>query len=393
MKKDYLMVNSIISWFKYLLIAIFPIMSLYKFLPLISIGYFCIILIIIIDLFKENFKTKINLDIIITMSFLIFINFTVGIIKYNEIQNTINNSIGMAVFMVLASFTCVSDKFDKDKLYKALKWVSLISTLFLCYQYIGYNFLGVVIKGNISFLELNDIGFGSIEYGRPSSFFLEPAHYAIYMAPIYAIALSKKEYIFSGIIIIGLLLSSSTTGIIIILAIPFNIFILNNNKNLVKKLLIIVALILLGLVILSNVSDSFFTKISIEGLRVNTRIGKPITYLLNFSFLEWFFGIGLNRLDNFLLLQGYELATNYANSILFAIISFGLVGGSIWIIFLVNLYKKTKSKLDSVYLVLIMISLSDQILFNRNLLYLLLCVYTFSINGKKRIYRKGSNKQ
>ena len=120
-------------------------------------------------------------------------NLLVGIFKYSDSTNTVNNTVGMIVFTFLAVFLCFPGYLDKDKLYQACKIVGIFATIFLIGQFVAYNVFHVVVKGSIPFLTPTQEAFGSIEYGRPTSFFFEPAHYCIYIAPIYAMSIIKKR--------------------------------------------------------------------------------------------------------------------------------------------------------------------------------------------------------
>lgn len=373
--------QSKLEYFLYVLIALFPILSLYELLPpLISLGYGSLLYIVLITMVRNKLSSKINVSLLIVMSALILMNLIMGIIKYTNIALTINNTASMLVFSLLAVFMCASGYLDKDQLYKACKLVATVATLFLCYQFVAYYLFGQVVYGSLPFLNNNsEIGFKSIEWGRPTSFFYEPAHYVIYIAPIYAISLIKKDYRLSSFYLVGMLLSTSSTGLIIGLFVPIYIFMTGTQKSPLR----ITSLIVLGLLVLTmlndNIYDMLLTKISLEGLMNDIRVFGSLEYFRYLNEQEWLFGIGLNRLAEFLMNHDYSNAKNYANAYFFAFLSFGMVGGIIWICYNISLYFKIAAEYRCIFFILVLISMSDQILFGRNLLYLLIWIYAVSV--------------
>ena len=368
-----------INTIKYILIALFPIMALYEFLPLLNIGYFLLLVLIIINTIIKNFNININYKMLAVMFVLIVINLLVGLNKYIETENTINNSVGMAVFALLASFILTSDFLDKEELYNKSKIVALLATFFLFYQFVEYKFFGNVILGKLPLLNPIEEAFGSITYGRPTSFFYEPAHYALYIGPIYALSLMKREFVTSLVLLIGLILSTSATGIIFALTIPV-IVLLNSGEKFSFKHVALIITGLLALIIVSNTFyDQFFQKISFDALLTNIRVFGTIDYFRHFGTEDWLFGIGINRLREFLLQYGYSHTMNYSNAYIFSFLSFGLIGGIIWSVYNISLYKNLKPGYKIIFYVFIIICFTDQVLFNRNLLYLLMWVYAVSM--------------
>lgn len=377
-----------LSNLKYLLIALFPILSLYKFLPLLDIGNFILIAIIIIIVIKQNLVIRVNFEILCTMLVLIILNLIVGAIKYPDITNTINNTGGMIIFTILASFLCCPGFLDKDKLYKACRFVGLIATAFLFYQVFAYHILDVVIKGNIPFLSYIETGFQSIEYGRPTSFFYEPAHYCIYVAPIYAMAIIKKEYWIAIILFAGVVFSTSTTGIILLLVIPI---IINIKKA--KSLLFVSIFTIIGIIFfiyLPELFNQYLSKLSLTNLMENIRILGTLSLFQYFSLVEWIFGVGINRLAEFLYMSGELYGRNYANSIIFLVFSFGIFGSLFWINLCVIMFRKISSSYRVMWYILMFVMVSDQILFNRNLLYLLIWVYIVTKESENKLIESSS---
>ena len=110
----------------------------------------------------------------------------------------------------------------------------------------------------------------------------------------------------------------------------------------------------------------------------------PLQHLQMFDAIQWIVGIGLNQLGEFLRSHGnyvfnkwgIEENTNYANAILYMLISYGLIGFIYTFRYFVKSIKKYRC--DLCFLVIILgVLASDQVWFNRNLLYIL-CFMIFS---------------
>lgn len=361
---------------KYILIALFPVLSLYRFVPLLDIGYFVLMLIIMIEIIEKKLIVDINLEILFVMAVLAVINLLVGVLKYPDSVNTVNNSLGMIIFTFLAIFLCFPGNIDKEKLYNACKIVGILATLFVVCQYVAFNYFDIVIKGQIPFLTPSEPAFISIEYGRPTSFFYEPAHYIIYIAPIYAMSIIKKEYWIALVFFVGAFLSTSITGIVLFLAIPI-IIIMKKSKSVIYLIIFIIITIMI-FYYLPDSYDQYLSKLSLDNLMGNVRVFGTLGLFKYFSMPEWFFGVGINRLVEFLSGTSVLFERNYANSLIFLVFSFGIVGSLFWVYLCVILYKKIEASYKVMWYILLFIFVSDQVLFNRNLLYLLIWIYAVS---------------
>jgi hypothetical protein len=368
---------------KYFLLALCPILSLYSFIPLFSIGYFCLIVYMIIDLLFRRRSQRFNFTIIVIMLLLILINIFSGFINdyILDITQSFNNTAGMIVFSIIAAFYCVSSNLNKEKWYKASKIVAIAATLYLFYQYFSYYFLNTIHSGLVPFLKLaGDNVYESIIYGRPNSFFYEPAHYAIYILPVLAISISKREYLIGILLIVGLFLSTSTTGIAITIFIILFTFIKSKSTQIIPTLLfVLLVMIFIFFIVPDKILNVFlFDKLSQQSLFESLRIFKPLDYFQFLSGSNWLFGVGLNQLSSYIGTMIIGDVENYANVYFFSIFSFGIIGGVIWISYMISLYKNVLSEFKVIFYLFIIICFTDQLLFNRNLLYLLIFVYAYS---------------
>lgn len=225
----------------------------------------------------------------------------------------------------------------------------------------------------------------SFTMNRVSSFFTEPAHLAIYLLPVSAILLKQKKILLFAITALGILFSGSTTGFLLLSAIIL-IYLISAN---VKKIYLFLLAILVGLSALLIVT--YFPDVMLDNVEKlqgsesgDIRLLGPLQHLQLFNPIQWIVGIGLNQLGEFLRSHdiyliteyGTEVNANYANAIIYMLISYGLIGFIYTIRYFVKSIKKYRC--DLCFLVIILgVLASDQVLFNRNLLYIL-CFMIFS---------------
>lgn len=220
---------------------------------------------------------------------------------------------------------------------------------------------------------------------RVSAFFTEPAHLAIYLLPVSAILLKQRNIILFAITALGILFSGSTTGFLLLSIIIF-IYLISAK---VKKIYLFLFVILVGLsaiLIVAYFPDVLLDNVGkLQGSQSgDIRLLGPLQYLQLFDPIQWIVGIGLNQLSEFLRSHGFYLITewgtvidaNYANAIIYMLISYGLIGFIYTIRYFVKSIKKYRC--DVCFLVIILgVLASDQVWFNRNLLYIL-CFMIFS---------------
>jgi hypothetical protein len=326
----------------------------------------------------------INLNILVMMGLLLGLNLIVGILKYSDSSNTMNNSAGMIIFTILAVFYCRPGYIDKEKLFNTCLVVGVMATLFIAIQYIAFYSFNFVIKGNIPFLSPVEMRFESIEYGRPTSFFYEPAHYIIYVAPLYAMAIIRKNYLIAAIIFAGILLSTSSTGIALLLIVPV-IILLRKSKSFIYVLFFLGAILLIFNFLPENY-NVYLDKFTLKSLMSNIRLFGTLDLFQYFSLSDCFFGVGLNRMVDFLNLHRAGYSRNYANSLIFAVFSFGIVGLVIFLNQCRIMYRDILPDYKVMWFIFLFILVSDQILFNRNLLYLLIWIYAVTENVEQEVY-------
>jgi hypothetical protein len=305
----------------------------------------------------------------------------INLISYitSTIQNYnifINNSLYIIWFSILLSYF-ISLK-NNELFVKYILLIGIFSTFFVFYQTISYWFFNSPVT---LFLPLNmetplTPDWPSILYGRPNSIFHEPAHYAIFILPLLYYSLLKNKYLLIGLFIAGLFLSTSVTGIVIGLALIISHSVIKE-KNF-KVLTIIAGLGFVSIFflqdLLSVLLNFILPKINgTDSVTNNVRLFSTISIFPKMDIFSLFFGLGHNQLKYFMLRNGMADAHNYANSFLMSIFSFGILGFIALVILCYYLFKINNNK--GYFLIFILVLLSDQILFNRNFFYLVMCIF------------------
>lgn len=365
--------------------ALFPIFGEYelKLIP-ISLGQIVMMFCILWKLVLRQ-RPTFNRKIIIMGFALAAYNFLPGLLLYDSISNTVNNSISILLTFILLSFA-----FEKDirleVFYSYIKICGIVVTVFLFVQAFLHFKYNVNIHGRLSFLDSifkcdNDLVFIWIDTGHPCSFFYEPAHYSIYMAPIFMLSLLFKDYWLSIVCSVGMFVSTSSTGYaVVVLSIALFVF-CSVKTNYKLALIPIMCVALWFLIVYSGVDLS---KFQFENINSNIRVFGTLQYFESFSFSDWLIGVGFNRLVEWGNIRGV-INRGYANSFFFMIFSYGVFGLFVCIYLIRSLVKRKTWK--PIAILVIALLFSDQMCFNRNFFYLifiaLLCAgYNIDTNNK-----------
>ncbi len=372
-------------FFKYSSLALLPILSIYKGFHFIDLGLWLLLGTMLVEIIIKKGHIEINVGLFIILVFFGALNIVLGFLHTNVmgLAGYMNNSIGMFFFAVVYAYFIKTDIVQKDVFYRYIKMVALASSFFLFVQYYFYT-KGVVVSG---FLPLESESFKDylsvpIAYGRPNSFFLEPAHFAIYVLPVFVLSLIKNHYVTSAILLVALFLSTSSTGIVIALIVAVYFFVRENRIPIIIKWILALAGLTAIMQFIPYIKlDNVLDKLTVTSLKQNIRVFGTLGYFRYFSATELLFGVGLNQIQTFIKIFAQLNIKNYSNAFLFSFLSFGLIGGVIWNAYVLKLYSLSKNKL--LYIVFILIYFSDQLLFNRNLFYMLLILFVYAEKGEE----------
>lgn len=201
---------------------------------------------------------------------------------------------------------------------------------------------------------------------RPTSIFSEPSHTSIYLLPIFYYLLSRKRYVVSAFVAVAILATGSSTGFVLI---PILIFInliaseASTKSKVWFAVLSVAAFVAITVYAPYLISDNIEKVQELDG--TEGRLFRGLVVINQMSGLDSIFGLGLNQMEAFMG-QGF---TNYANSLLYMIISYGFVGFIVLIAYLIKAYKKNV-KMVGFFAIMFLVICTDQILFNRNFVYL-----------------------
>ncbi|MDO5291420.1 MAG: hypothetical protein Q4F05_01595 [bacterium] len=279
--------------------------------------------------------------------------------------------------------------FDIELIRKIYKYVLYIVSLILVIQLILYYFMGKPLYAIIPNLTLNyNDGMNSSVlirnnlhaitagyYFRPSSVFLEPAHYAIFSIPGIVITLftekiSRKDIVLSIFFTICSILTTSSLALVgcAICWITFLLF----RKDLWKKswnkmILLVSAIIPLtgyfliqqgGVLTSINIKLASLANMSTAS-STSMRLTRGISYYKQMDFISQIFGTGYGNLTSYYYKNGIYIIgdtgfqVSYMNGISTILCSFGIIGVGIFIGFIVSSYKKGTQLTKSIIICLL----------------------------------------
>lgn len=366
-------------------LATCPIFGIYKLSFGVTLDWILIFILFVINLFSFGFFScvKHRLNEVKWFASIIFIGFIGAVFNMNtsffDMSIYVNNCVAILFFftaLIFFTYNC-----DVKLLGKILVILGVLASSICVFQR-----MQLLLTGNfnndaffIPGLELTrDLDLYALSANRPSAFFLEPAHLAIFLLPIFNLTLYLKKIYSSVIIAVGILFSGSTTGFILlfIMLIAFQL----SYSNKIHVILTFFVSIILGIVVVNLFPDVIhdnILKLQSADSQDIRHLG-PLQYLHNFNTVQCLTGIGLNQLENFLKYKGLFLTNewgqhinaNYANAVIYMLISYGVVGFAFFIKYLNKTIRQNRPNIGLIIYVF-GILLSDQVLFNRNLLYLL----------------------
>lgn len=253
--------------------------------------------------------------------------------------------------------------------YTVLRRVSIFSTIFIIFQQIVFILFRIPISGYIPFLATDYIDvrikYASLGEFRPCSFFPEPAAYATFISFFLLIYFfqEKKDYRIIALMVIGLLCSQASTGIALLLIVVAMWLVFEKHIITYKNVgYIVVAAVGIMIGVFVAYKSGVLTKI-IEHVVVSNngrlelnagalgRIGAIQPYFKKYmtSTTNWLFG---NGLCDFYL---YSNVDTYIPGFFKMLLSFGIVGITIYLVALISMVSK-KNVLSKLLALLMMIS-------------------------------------
>ncbi len=378
--------------FSSIIIALAPILSIYKvgLFPL-TVADFCFVILILISLLFSKFKKIKHFGFIIYfMVFFVISLISIILRGQNDIIDFIQKWLRIVtMYYIIEIFP---DNEINVQIFQRTSLVAGISvTILLIIQVIAKDLFSIPIFPYLD-LKILPLNYGTITCAnlktaqlnafifnnwRPSSIFLEPAHYAQFILLPLTISLfsknkiiSHKQQIFLCVFFtIGIMLSGSANGILIS-AFIWVIWYLNttNKKMNLQKIAVGLLFIIISIILLT--STDFFSKAweRVETLNVNggastgnLRLLQGLTVYENLSFPEKIFGIGFGNINAYLIENNIttsyltELGNEYMNGFSTVLVSGGIIGFLLFLMIWCQMFINNKDMVSRVLFLIISI--------------------------------------
>lgn len=389
----------------YLLFLFIPILNVYSF-GVGNIALIALLLVAIYGLISGNVFKKQKLFLF--LGFLVIFHETIFYVMYNvpKTSGTWFNRIVEELLFVISIATFVN-VFDLCKLYKWWRLVGVLFMIGLFYHSIEY----YVFNHNVDMIKLPFLPLSdnkvfekilTVDYTRPRSFFTEPSHYASFMLPLLFLNLLYKDYKYGAINMVFLLLSTSSLGIVS--GVFFLIVMSFKHTSFKIKLLLIIFLIIgyfcfLNMDIFQYARDKiatsnggdessslrlFFTASVWAELPVDLKIlGIP-----NFSIGDFLLQNSKYIPNQLVWVLQDESSINYASSIWFVAVKFGLVVWIVYLFFYIRNIQKSWSSPILYYALMIFVATFIQSCFLNSIFMSQIVLMLVLLNNKKYIDEK-----
>ena len=358
------------------------------------------LLLIIIDAFLifysiKNGIKKINKPLLIFIFLSLIQVLFLLLVDYNEYSKIIMSTTRILLYVFSLCFFGES-YFDKVLAIKCIKKIAIFASIYLLVQTVFLRLFHIYIPGTIPFMAEYDQNLTIFELimknnpgytYRARSIFLEPSHYAIYIALALMIELMKngKKDFFSIIFLsFSMIVSGSSTAILMI-PICFIISIIFNQWKITKKRLFQSLIAMVFIVIIGGIyfkTDSFmkfYDRTFISGGATTNRIENYSLVFENSdnNFITKFFGHGIYKIEE------------YIPSVPRIYYYYGLVGFILFLIITIFSLYNTDKLGKSIILILIVLCFASELLFS----HFILPYFIFIINSKKGKVNKNEFKQ
>ena len=372
------------------LMALYPVLDIYNSFGGMPIGIGSLLLILsgILSYIaaKPKISNKETIMWIIGMSVIsLFTYFTHSSEHYFSEALYWHNLIVIAY--VIFIFVTSGSRLDVNLFFKVGMIIGIVASIICIYQRAMLILTGSFDAFYIPGLELGeDMDAKVHRLTRPAAFFTEPAHLSLYVIPMLYYALKSNRPFIAMILAMGALASGSTTGFLL-LGLILGVFLFEGG-NQKRKMLYSILFVSAGLLLIryapSIIQDNVI-KIN-ETESDESRLLGGILYWKYFDTFDVLFGIGLNQLSNYAMQFGI-FTKNYSGALVYTFTCYGLLGIGVTVWYIVSLFRKPNSNIVSI-LIFLGVFCTDQILFNRNLVYLLIftsCMQLVVVNRQNQV--------
>lgn len=389
----------------YLLFLFIPILNVYSF-GVGNIALIALLLVAIYGLISGSVFKKQKLFLF--LGFFVIVHEAIFYVMYNVPKTSgpwFNRIVEELLFvMSIATFVNV---FDLDKLYKWWRIIGILFMIGLFYhsiEYYVFNHYVDMIK--LPFLPLSDNKVFekilTIDYTRPRSFFTEPSHYASFMLPLLFLNLLYKDYRYGAINMVFLLLSTSSLGIV---TGAFLLIVMSFKHTSFKIKLLLIIFLIVGYFCFLNLDIFQFAR---DKIASSNGGDESSSLRIFFTASVWaelpidlkMLGIPSYSIGDFLqhnskyipnqlvwVLQD-ESSINYASSIWFVAVKFGLIVWGVYLFFYIRNIKKSWSSPILYYALMIFVATFIQSCFLNSIFMSQIVLMLVLLNNKKDIDEK-----
>ncbi len=373
-----------------LFIPIYLIINQYYIFGQVTLGFVCIVIITIVELFKTQ-ELKIYKPLLLTISLFLLHD----IIKIFFVDININLWLQRIVFILFIFIS--ARKVDENHLYKVWSYVGFAIMLGLLYQSYFVYFRHEPVQIIKIFPLPTDVA-EETSYLRPHSFFCEPAVCAIWLIPLLFMSLKRRKIFFSSIITLEILLTTSSTGIIICGVLWLYYVIRKENYSKKNRVaIIIILIIIISLFFSVDLFKSALQKI------MNIRSDSSSFVRLFFGFLLFInckmmwklFGIPFASVAEYLLSDNVSLAMfnitetskafGYVNSLSQSLLLYGIIGTFFYIMLYYYVWKNAVSE-NKIFVFICFLSIFGQSVFF-NAIFIMQFVFILSLDHSNNYMR------
>lgn len=384
-------------YFYTLIFALTPVLDQYEIIIGTPLGQSLLLIMNMVFLFKKN-KVIFHKELLFLILFVYFHSFILLVIQPNYLDSIIllKNLYRISFYFINIFFLLTFIK--RELLEKAYFFISIILTFVIFIQAFQYYVIGTSpFTGKLSFLvfSFDNPSWGSIDY-RFNSLFSEPSAFGAYIIPMIVINLNKRKILSAFLMSIAVLLSTTTLGISGLFLV-FAILIINLiKKSKREKIYIYLTLIILAIIIYLFFFTDAFEYARNKLLHINVfheRLGKGFYMLVIEPLKMKFLGSGLANVNNaFLsnnlyfdrLIHGtYEVTREFTNSLTYAFLAFGIVGGVAHLAIIFDFIKKIKIDYIAIPLFFLLFITVSQSFFNAAWVNLAIISYLYRKKEKQ----------
>lgn len=391
-----------------LILALLPIVGIYSIAG-INISNFTLIMLVLYGFYRCIFVKKRLRCTSIDKTLIVFYIYTMIISVINLMTSTKVDAIDVVTkYIHLFCFISIivlfrKGMFKNDLSIKPFIDVALIASCFLILQFVLFNFAGIKLYGVLEAYHTNITD----DITRPSSFFVEPAHFCRYCSlPLYFLIFKddSDNKIFKIILIsLAILLSKSSIGYITF-AVIWLFWLLKRVRDgymkigtVIKGMLIVIPSIIVAVTLSFKYELFSFVSDHVAGLNMteitsgNVRVFRGFFIWFQEGFISKFSGVGFANVKSYLISNGIrtifdgqlETGNEYMSAISYILVMSGIVGMAIFLFALVKVYLKGNNRILVVLLLVLMASNEEFMTVDfMNIWLFLLLSLDFIINEK-----------